>query len=62
MTDYCLDRFFGFMEESKIGEVFAFQVLPDGREILHFLSDDSDPAPGVAELKFALDNIRDMLL
>jgi hypothetical protein len=62
MTDYCLDRFYGFMEQSKIEEVFAFQVLPDGREILHFLSDDSGPAPGVAELKIALDNIPDMPL
>jgi hypothetical protein len=42
------------MEEGQMCEVFAFQVLPNRRKILHFLGDDSGPAPGVAELKFAL--------
>jgi hypothetical protein len=50
------------MEEGKMGEVFAFQVLPNRREILYFLGDDFGPAPGVAELKIALDSIPDMPL
>jgi hypothetical protein len=45
-----------------MGEVFAFQVLPNRREILHVLGDDSGPAPGIAELKIALDNIPDIPL
>jgi hypothetical protein len=54
--------FLGFVEESEIGKVLAFQVLLDRREILHFLRDDSSPASGIAELEIALDNIPDMPL
>jgi hypothetical protein len=59
VADNYFYRFFRFMKEGKMGQVFAFHVLSNSREILHFLGDDSVPAPGVAELKIALDNIPD---
>jgi hypothetical protein len=54
--------FFRFIKEGKMGQVLAFQVLSNSREILHFLGDDSVPATYVAELKIALDNIPDNTL
>jgi hypothetical protein len=62
MAYYRLDGFLRFRKEGKIGEVIFVKVLPDCCEVRHFFGDNSGPAPSVAELKIARDNVPDVFL